>query len=156
MGLAALVDSLRREGEQAFLFRPRDLHHYVNGLLLQARGDDEAAIAALRRANAATASDFVRVNAEMARLLLRRDRPGEAVAALRPAARGWFLETTNLHVTVTEMHELLAEAWDAAGVPDSAQTHWARVARAWGSADGIVALRRARAVERLEASARRR
>ncbi len=152
--LGELADSLERDGERAVMFQPHDQHHYVRGLLFVARGDDDEAVAAFRRGLASTATDFGRTNRELALVLLRRGRPEEAARALDPAAHGYFLETTNLHVSLTEIHELLAEAWDAAGVPDSAAVHWARVARDWERADPELQPRRLRAAERAAADAR--
>lgn len=58
--------------------------------------------------------------------LLRRGQPQEAVAVLRPATRGIVLESANLHLTLSDVHALMARAFAAAGQPDSARAH-----RAW-------------------------
>jgi tetratricopeptide (TPR) repeat protein len=147
--LAALADSLEKDGARAFMFRPRDQHLYVRGLLLAERGLEGQAIETLRRSLRATTTDFGRVNLELASLLLRAGRALEAVDVLRPLERGWFMESTNLHSSLTEVHEMLGRAWDAAGVPDSAAVHWKRVADAWERADPVLQPRRAFAVERL-------
>jgi serine/threonine protein kinase/tetratricopeptide (TPR) repeat protein len=139
--LALLADSLEREGSRTSLFRPRNQHHFVRGLLHEARGNDAAAEEEFERARIVPASDFSRVNLELAAVYQRHNRPREAMAALWPAARGWFLETTNLHSSLTEIHERLAEAYDAAGRPDSAAVHWQRVARAWEHADATFSRR---------------
>jgi len=144
-----LADSLERDGQRAFLFRPRDQHFYARGLLLAARGEDDEAIRTLRAALAAAATDFGRVNLELARLLLGSDRPYEAVDVLRPLERGWFMESTNLHNTLTEVHEMLGQAWEAAGEPDSAAVHWRRVASDWVYADAPLRPRRDYALGRL-------
>lgn len=149
--LAALADSVERDGNRVVMYRPRNLHHFVRGLVLETRGQDEEAIEAFRSTLAATATDFGLANRELALLLTKQGRPEMAVQALRPAARGWFLETTNLHMGLTEIHELLAEAWEAAGVPDNAVAEWARVARDWERADPEWQPRRARAAERAAA-----
>jgi len=145
--LAALADSLQRDGERAFMFRPRDQHLYVRGLLHAARGQDDLAIESFQRAQRSVTSDFARVNLELARLLVRHARAEDAIATLRPAARGWFLDTTNLHASLTEIHEMLALAWHAAGRPDSAAKHWTRVARDWRHADAQLQTRRAYAAQ---------
>ena len=67
-------------------------------------------------------------------MLLRLNRPREAVAALQPAFRG-SLEAANLYITRTELHEMLAQAFDAAGLRDSATVHWWAVETAWRNAD---------------------
>ncbi|MEJ2206406.1 MAG: hypothetical protein P8170_20125 [Gemmatimonadota bacterium] len=131
------------------MFRPRDQHLYVRGLLLAARGEDEAAIESLQRGLRVTNTDFGRVNLELARLLLRAGRPMDAVQILRPLERGWFMESTNLHNTLTEVHEMLGRAWDQAGVTDSAAVHWRRVTTAWERADPELEARRAYAERRL-------
>ena len=45
------------------------------------------------------------------------------------------IEGSGLYVTRTELHELLAQAFAAAGARDSAAAHWAVVERAWRGAD---------------------
>jgi hypothetical protein len=128
--LGALADSLEQEGQRSSFFRPRDQHHFVRGLLHEARGDDLAAVLELEKALGVAASDFGRANVALADIHMKHNRPAAAIAVLRPASRGWFLETTNLHITLTEVHERLARAYDAAGMRDSATVHWQRVARA--------------------------
>ncbi|MGE0160311.1 MAG: protein kinase [Gemmatimonadales bacterium] len=153
-GLAALADSLAGESTRLPMFQPRDQGRFVAALLQEARGEEDAAIAAFGASPAATASDFGRANRQLALVFLRRGRPEEAVRLLRLAARGWFLETSNLHMGLTEVHELLAEALDAAGAADSAAVHWGRVARSWERADPPMQPRRARAAERAASSTR--
>jgi tetratricopeptide (TPR) repeat protein len=127
--LALLSDSIEREGRLALMFRPRDQHHFVRGLLHEARGNDAEAIRAFERAIGNVTSDFGRANLELAGIHMKANRPREAIAALRPAARGWFLETTNLHITLTEVHEQLALAHQLAGATDSAAVHRRRALR---------------------------
>ena len=147
--LAALADSLERDGERAFTHRPRDQHHFVRGLLHAARGSDADAINSLERALSNVKSDFGRANMELAAIYLRHNRARDAIAILRPASRGWFLETTNLHITLAEVHELLARAHEMAGAPDSAAVHWKRVADSWAFADAQLAGRRSQATTRV-------
>jgi hypothetical protein len=52
-------------------------------------------------------------------------------------------------VTQTEVHELLAQAWEAAGRSDSASAHYARVARAWEHGDAPYAKRAEEARRRI-------
>ena len=146
--LAALADSLERDGQRSLMFRPREQHHYVRGLLLAARGDDDAAVTAFERALSGSGADFARANLALAALHLKHNRPSEAIVALQPAARGWFLESTNLHSSLTEVHERLAHAYDAAGMSDRAAVHWRRVARSWSDADAQFSLRLRQAVRR--------
>jgi predicted Zn-dependent protease len=77
---------------------------------------------------------YTRVNYELAKALLAVRRPRDAIAALQPAFRG-SLEAANLYITRTELHELLAQAFDAAGERDSAIVHWRAVESAWRNAD---------------------
>ena len=74
-------------------------------------------------------------------MLLSLDRPREAVGTLQPALRG-ELQASNLYVTRTDLHELLGEASQAAGQPDSAVAHYERVLDAWRNADPPFAARR--------------
>lgn len=138
--LANLADELERDGMEVLMFRPRDQHHFVRGLLYSARGDDSASVASFERALAHVASDFARANMDLAAAFLRQNRPRDAIHVLVPAARGWFLESTNLHVTLTEVHQRLAQAFEAAGQRDSAAMHWRRVARSWAKADPELAV----------------
>jgi serine/threonine protein kinase len=146
--LAVLADSLESDGQRALMFRPRDQHHFVRGLLLAARGHDAAAARAFERALATVNSDFARANLELAGVYLRQGRARDAIAVLRPAARGLFLETTNLHTSLTEVHERLAHAWERAGEPDSAAVYWRRVARDWEPADPFLEARQRHAQTR--------
>ena len=67
---------------------------------------------------------------------------------LGAALRGGSLESGNLYVTHTELHELLAQAFERAGEADSAAAHYARVADAWRSADPQFRARRDEAARR--------
>ena len=78
------------------------------------------------------------------------ERPRDAVAILQPALRG-AIDASNLYVTRTELHELLAQAWDAAGNLDSAAVHYAWIAKAWRAADPALAPRLNAARTRLAA-----
>lgn len=132
--LSRLADSVRALGEASGYGRDRRLHHYVRGLLLAARGDDASAIGELRSAIYSLTVGFTRVNYVLARVYLHAHRPREAVAVLQPALRGG-IDASNLYLNRTELHELLAQAWDAAGARDSAAAHYAYVAKTWAGAD---------------------
>ena len=147
---AKLVDSLRALGERSGFGRDRLLHRYVRGLLLAARGSDAASIDELKAAIFAPTTGFTRTNYELARLYLRTKRPQDAIAVLQPALRG-SLDASNLYVSRTELHERLAQAWDAAGNADSAAAHYAWVTKAWSSTDPSLAHRAAAARARLVA-----
>jgi tetratricopeptide (TPR) repeat protein len=150
-GVRRLIDSVQSLGLASGFGRDRRLHHHVRGLWLAARGDDEAAVAEFRRSILSRNLGYTRTNYELARALMRLGRPAEAVATLQPALRG-SVEASNLYVTRTEIHELLAEAWEAAGRPDSAAVHYRTVAAAWRRADPTLQPRRERARDRVAVS----
>jgi serine/threonine protein kinase/DNA-binding SARP family transcriptional activator/tetratricopeptide (TPR) repeat protein len=135
--LIPLIDSVRVYGALSFLARDQQLHHHVRALLLLARHDDDGAIRELRAARTSPTLGYSRVPYVLANVLLRRGRADEAVRVLQPALRG-SLQSSNFYVTRTELHELLAQAWDASRMPgarDSAVAHWRAVAHAWSRAD---------------------
>jgi len=132
--LARLADRVFALGAQSGYGRDRRLYHHIRGLLSAARGDDEAAIAEFRAAIYSISAGYTRTNFELARVYLRDQRPRDAIAVLQPALRG-SLEAQNLYVNRMELHDLLAHAWDAAGVRDSAAAHYDVVARAWAGGD---------------------
>jgi hypothetical protein len=68
--------------------------------------------------------------------------PRDAVAVLQPALRG-KVDASNYYATHTEVHALLARAWDSGGRADSASVHYAWVARAWANGDAPYAERAA-------------
>ena len=133
-GVARLVDLVRSLGLRSGYGRDRRLHHHIRGLLLVARGDDAGAAAEFRQAIFSLTSGYTRTNLELAKIYLRQRRPREAIAVLQPTLRG-SIEAENLYVNRVELHELLARAWDAAGVRDSAAAHYRVVARAWSAGD---------------------
>lgn len=132
--LARLSDSVRAFTASSGYGRDRRLFHHIRGLLLAVRGDDDGAIAEFRSAIYSLTNGYTRTSYELARALLRRQRPREAIAVLQPAFRG-PLDNSNLYMSRTELHELLARAWEAAGAKDSAAAHYAVVARTWSSGD---------------------
>jgi DNA-binding SARP family transcriptional activator len=86
--LAALADTIEGYGEHTLSRLHRDLHHHVRGLLLAARGQDDAAIAEFRKAMYSAASGYTRTSYELGKLLLRTGRADEAVAVVGPARCG--------------------------------------------------------------------
>jgi tetratricopeptide (TPR) repeat protein len=147
VALDRLADGIQSLGTLSGYGRDRRLHHHVRGLLLAARGDGEGAVAEFRQSIFSWNYGYTRTNLELARTLMRLGRAAEAVAVLQPALRG-SVEASNLYVTRTELHELLAESWDAANGRDSAVAHYRVVARAWNRADPHLQPRRARAEAR--------
>ena len=167
VGLAARADTIQREGARSAYRLHRELHHHVRGLLLVARGQDDAAVGEFRQALDSPTRGYTRTNFELGRALMRLGRFAEAVSVLQPALRG-SVEAANYYVTAPELHELLAQAWDtlssdagrrsvAAALPpasvarDSARAHYGWVARAWASGDPPFAARAAKARARVTA-----
>ncbi len=132
--LQRLADSVEVFGQQSSYGRDHVLHHYIRGLLHQARGRPNEAVTEFRRAVFSPTYGYTRTNLELARGLLAVGRPGEAIAVLQPALRG-PLDASNLYVTHTELHEMLARAFEAAGQRDSAISHYRWVVAAWRHAD---------------------
>ncbi len=130
----ALADTIARVATQSLYVRDRRLPFFLRGLLAAREGRHAEAVDLLRQGAASWTYGYTRVNYELARSLLAVDRPQEAVAVLQSALRGG-LEGSNLYLTRTELHELLAQAWDRAGQPDSSAAHYLAVARAWSRAD---------------------
>jgi tetratricopeptide (TPR) repeat protein len=138
----ALADSVERWGSASAYGRDRKAHHYLRALLLVEGKDDSAAVREFRAAIHSPSLGFTRVNYELARALLRLGRPQEAVATLQSALRG-ELSASCLYITHTELHELLAQSFDASAMPDSAAFHYRAVVKAWQHADPEFAPRRA-------------
>jgi DNA-binding SARP family transcriptional activator len=134
IAVARLADSIRVLGSGSGFGRDQRLFHHARGLLLAARHDDAGAIAEFQRAVYSLSGGYTRTNYELARLFLRNNRPREAVAVIQPALRG-TIDGSNVFMNRTELHELLARAWDLAGTKDSAAAHYGVVARAWASGD---------------------
>jgi tetratricopeptide (TPR) repeat protein len=132
--LRVMADSVERWGGASAYGRDQKSHYYLRGMLDVAAGRDEDAIRNFRQAIYSTSLGFTRVNFELARALLRLGRPQDAVAVLQPALRGPS-DASNLYISRTELHELLADAFDRAGMADSAAVHYRAVVRAWQRAD---------------------
>ncbi len=149
LGFSALADSMQHDGARTLLSRTRVQHEYVRGLLLAARRDNSAAERAFTAALNPGKTDYTWPSYELGKLLLEEKRPADAVRVLQPAVRGVLLETANFHLTLTELHQRLAEAWDAAGQRDSAVVHYGYVVRALRRADPIWSGRRDAAQKRI-------
>jgi predicted Zn-dependent protease len=143
-GVRALADTVEQWGRGSMFGRDRRAHHYLRGLVLAAAGRHEDAVKQYREAVFSPSLGFTRVNYELGRSLMALGRPADAVAALQPALRG-EVDAANLYVTRTDLHELLAQAFAAAGVRDSAAFHYRAVVKAWDRADPAFHGRRAAA-----------
>jgi tetratricopeptide (TPR) repeat protein len=148
--LAGLVDSIQAFGARSLFGRDQVLHYYVRGLLDVARGRDAEAVVHFRAAIVSPNLGFTRVNYELGRALCRLGRPAEAAAIVGAALRG-SLDASNLYITHTELHELLAQAHEAAGQRDSARVHYRIVVNSWARAEAEFRPRRAEAARRLAA-----
>ncbi len=148
--VARLAERVRQLGAMSLFGRDPRIHHYVRGLLLRARGKLPEAAAEFRRGIFSLTDGYTRNSYELARTLLALHRPAEAIAVLQPAFRG-SMQGSNTYITHTELHELLGQAFEAAGQPDSALAHYEYVARAWAGADPPLRARGDRARARLGA-----
>jgi tetratricopeptide (TPR) repeat protein len=146
--LHRLADTVEYWGRRSSYGRDRRAHHYLRGMLLIAQGRDAEAGEQLRLAIASPTHGFTRVNYELGRTLIRLGRPAEAVPIVRAALHGG-IDGPNLYITRTDLHELLARAFDLAGNPDSAVVHHRAVVRAWVNADPLYHARRDSALARL-------
>jgi DNA-binding SARP family transcriptional activator/tetratricopeptide (TPR) repeat protein len=144
--LRSLIDTVETWGQKSLYGRDRRAHHYLRGMLLVARGRDAEAAEELRQAIHSPTNGLTRINYELGRVLLRLDRPADAVSIVRAALHGG-IDGSNLYVTRTELHELLAQAFDRMGERDSAAVHYGAVVRAWARSDPVFSARLARARE---------
>ena len=148
--VAALADTITQVGSRSGHARDRRLGHYARGLVLLARKDLAGAESAFRSAIVSVPAGYTRLNCDLALVLLDLGRPRDAVAILQPVLRG-KVDASNYYATHTEVHALLARAWDAAGRADSAAVHHAWVARAWVNGDPPYAERAAAAARSFQA-----
>jgi tetratricopeptide (TPR) repeat protein/tRNA A-37 threonylcarbamoyl transferase component Bud32 len=132
--LKAYADTIARISRLSALERDRRLHYYVRANVLVSRGALKEAVDEYRRAMESPTFGYTRINLELGRVLLMLGRYAEAAVVVRAALHG-SLESSNYYVTRTELHELLAYAFDLAGEPDSAGAHYAKVTAAWANGD---------------------
>jgi hypothetical protein len=135
-----LADSAELVGRGSLNGRDPLLHFFIRGLIAQASGDHQTAVDFFRRSIFSKVFGYTRANLELARSLIALGRTAEAIPPLQAAlAGGW--DGSNLYVTRTELHELLAQSFEATGNRDSAAAHFAAVERAWRRADPRFAAR---------------
>ena len=139
-GARSLADSVESIGRRSLFGRDPRLHFFIRGLILARSGRHEEAVLAYRSALISPPFGFTRISYELGKSLLALNRPAEAIPVLRGPLHGG-VDGSGLYLTRTEVHELLAQAFDAAGRRDSAATHYAAVARAWRNADPSVTAR---------------
>ena len=99
-----------------------------------------------RRAIYSPTLGYSRTNLLLARLHFARGEPRPAADLLRPALQGFIG-----HTSFTDLHELIAQAYDQLGMADSAQVHWGWVARALEHTDPEAQPRHSAALSRLGA-----
>ena len=148
--LPTIADSVERWGQQSAYGRDQRLHHHIRGLLFEARGQFDAAESELRQGIFSPTMGYTRTNVELAKVLMRKNRPREAAYWAEAALRG-PADAANTYVTRTELAELAALAWDAAGVRDSAAARYRQVVDNWREAEPTFATRLERARLRLAA-----
>jgi predicted Zn-dependent protease len=139
--LRRLADTVEYWGLRSLYGRDRRAHHYLRGMLSVAEGRDGDAAVHLREAVHSPTNGFTRVNYELGKVLLRLNRPAEAIPIVRAALHG-DIDGSNLYVTRTELHELLGQAFDRIGNRDSTAVHYRAVAKAWEHADSRYDARR--------------
>lgn len=132
--LGALADSIEMWGRSSGFMRDQWLHFYVRALLWKARSRPDSSIAMLRRAPVTLLAGYPRAALVMAQYELELHNPTAAVRALQPAMR-MGVQGGSYYATRTELHEALAQAFDAAGEADSASAHYRVVVSAWRRAD---------------------
>jgi DNA-binding SARP family transcriptional activator/TolB-like protein len=149
--LKRLADSVESWGRLSGYGRDQRLHFHLRGLLASARGQHQDAVSLYRKALFSLQDGYTRTNLELGRELITIGKPAEAVSVLRPALRG-PIQANSLYVTLTEIHEQLAIAFERTTQRDSAAFHYRWVAAAWRNADqplrarGLDALLRSRRV----------
>jgi len=146
--LPRIADSVESWAAHTGLGRDHRLPHHVRGLILAARGQLPEAETAFRQALLAPAAGYTRTNVQLAHVLLALGRPLEAARIARAPLWNSF-DGPESYVTPTELCELTALAFDAAGQRDSALAYYRRVVSNWRRADPALVPRRERAALRL-------
>jgi DNA-binding SARP family transcriptional activator/TolB-like protein len=141
------ADSAEAWGRRSGKLREMGIAAHARALTHLVRSDTAGAIRGLERAIWSPTIGFTLTNYRLAELYLAGGDGRRAANLLRPALRGG-LESTNLYVTHTDLHQLLARAYDHLGLKDSARVHWRWVAGALARADSGAAQRREVAVAR--------
>ncbi|HKS90677.1 MAG TPA: hypothetical protein VJQ83_02020, partial [Tepidiformaceae bacterium] len=132
--LGALADSIEAWGSNSGFARDQWVHRYVRALLWMARSRTDSAVAQLLASHLVRPGGFSRANLALAKCEIRLHNPGAAILALRPSLHS-EVEGGNYYATRTEVHEAMAQAFDAAGQVDSAAAHYRAVISAWAKAD---------------------
>ncbi|MGH7647938.1 MAG: hypothetical protein ACREND_07450, partial [Gemmatimonadaceae bacterium] len=132
--LSRMADSVEGSARLSSYGRDWTLPHYLRGLLWKARGEPRQALSEFSRSIYSPSEGYTRANFELARAWLGAGQPRAAIATLNAALRG-PVEASSYYLTRTEIHELLAQSFEAAGLPDSAAAHYEIVAHSWKNGD---------------------
>lgn len=143
-----LVGPVGEAGTNSAYGRDRLLVNHLRGLVLMMRGDATGAASAFHRAIFSAPMGYTRSNYDLARALLALGRSGDAIVVLHSAFAG-ELSASSMYVTRTDLHELLAQAFDKNGSRDSAIVHYRAVTSALAHADAELVPRRNNALARL-------
>jgi tetratricopeptide (TPR) repeat protein len=130
----ALADSVEQIGANSSFGRDLQLHYFLRGLLLARQNRHAEAVDQFRRSMFSLTEGYTRTNLELAKSLMALRRYVEAVAILQPVLRG-TVDGGATSATHTEVRELLARAYEGAGMRDSAALQYAIVERNWRRAD---------------------
>ena len=148
--VTAYADTIAHLASRSLYGRDRHLPAHLRGLVWLARGRPDRALTSLDSAVFSLSIGYTRTNLLLGRVLLAAGRAREA-ATVATAALAEAIDGSAYYATRTELHELAARAFDAAGQADSAAAHYEAVVRAWGQADPMFAPRLGAARERLAA-----
>ena len=141
LSLLRLADTVEYWGRRSLYTRDLRNARYLRGMVLVAAKHDAAAVEEFRQAIHSPTNGFTRINYELGKALLRLGRAAEAVPVVRAALHGG-IDGSNLYMTRTDLHELLAQLFDRMGSRDSAAVHYRAVVKAWARADPIFHARR--------------
>jgi DNA-binding SARP family transcriptional activator/predicted Zn-dependent protease/TolB-like protein len=134
--LAALADSVRAVGSRSYYARDWRLYHHIRGLIAM-KGERWAEAEREFTDAEFTGSGWTRTNVELARAQLAQHRALDAIATLRMAYQA-SLDGMGRYAPRSEMDFLMARAFAAAGLRDSAAAYAGFARRAWSGADPAV------------------
>jgi DNA-binding SARP family transcriptional activator/tetratricopeptide (TPR) repeat protein len=143
----AIADTVAAIAPQSGYGRDQHLAPYLRGLVAVSEGRRADAERLLRLAIGSPTEGYTRTQLALGGLLVDAGRPGEAVGVLTPVLRG-PIESGSYYATLTDVHALLARAYEADGRVDSAVVHYRWVASAWRGGDPPFAQRAERARQR--------
>ncbi|HEX8718138.1 MAG TPA: BTAD domain-containing putative transcriptional regulator [Gemmatimonadaceae bacterium] len=146
--LAAMADTVEGLARLSAYGRDWTLPHYLRALLWKARGDPQQELAELHRAIWSPSEGYTRASLELARVSLAVGHPLDAVRIMQSALHG-PMDASNFYLTRTEIHDMLARAFAAAGQADSAAAHSRTVAQSWRNGDTPFRVRAGRRARRI-------